>query len=193
MIGTRNSGRGSFTPVDTVFGGLGFIAGLGAAVYGYTLFPSLALAIFVFAMVSYLVGRALPDVIIEPRKAQRVVYFALLPAVGTATLYASYLLWEGMWIAMFSGFVGGGVAQVLVGRVLSPKGRKEEAGEDLDRAGIRPEEWGEPGPDDFGYRSYLRGRLLRKDLPGEPLPKYRWYAEGKPHHHAAGDKNRDEK
>ena len=140
MIGTRNDGRGGFTPVDAVFGGLGFIAGLGAAIYGYTLFPSLALALFVFAMVSYLVGRALPDVITEARKVQRIAYFALLPAVGTAALYASYLLWQSMWLAVILGFVSGGIAQALLGWALFPKVRKEEAEEDLDRAGIRPED-----------------------------------------------------
>jgi hypothetical protein len=68
MIGTRYGGRGGFTLLDAIFGGLGFIAGLSAAIYGYTLLPSLALALFVFAMVSYLVGRALPDLITKPAR-----------------------------------------------------------------------------------------------------------------------------
>jgi hypothetical protein len=155
MIRTRHVGRGSVTPVDAVFGGLGFVAGLGAAIYGYTLFPSLALAIFVFAAVSYLVGRAVPDVITDERKVQRAAYFALLPAVGAAVVYAGYLLWEGMWLAVILGFVAGGIAQALLGRALFPKVRKEEAKE-LDRAGIRPEGWGEPGPEDLGYRWWRR-------------------------------------
>ena len=156
MIRTRHIGRGSFTPVDAVFGALGFVAGLGAAIYGYTLIPSLALAIFIFAAVSYLVGRALPDVITEERKAQRAAYFALLPAVGAVVVYASYLLWEGIWLAVILGFVAGGVAQALFGLALLPKVRKEERAEELDRAGIRPEEWGEPGPDDLGWRWWRR-------------------------------------
>ena len=135
---------------------LGFVAGLGAAVYGYALFPSLALAIFVFAAVSYLVGRALPDVITEDRRLQRVAYLALLLAVGSVVVYASYLLWEGMWLAVILGFVAGGIAQAVVGRTLFPQVRKEEEAEELDRAGIRAEEWGEPGPEDLGWRWWRR-------------------------------------
>ncbi len=33
-------------PLDALFGGVGFVAGLAAAIYGYTLFFSLALALF---------------------------------------------------------------------------------------------------------------------------------------------------
>jgi hypothetical protein len=156
MIRTRHVGRGGFTPVDGLFGALGFVAGLGAAIYGYTLFPSLALAIFVFAAVAYLVGRAVPDVITEERKVQRAAYFVLLPAVGAAVVYASYLLWEGMWLAVILGFVAGSIAQALLGRALFPKVRKEEQAEELDWTGIRPEEWGEPGPEDLGYRWWRR-------------------------------------
>ena len=164
MIGTRYGGRGGFTPLDAIFGGVGFIAGLAAAIYGYTLLPSLALALFVFAMVSYLVGRALPDLIAETRKVQRAVYFTLLPLFGTVTLYASYLLWESMWLAAILGFVGGGLVQTLLGWALFPKVRKEEAAEDLDRAGIRPEEWGESSPDDLGWR----GRIHAHGSEGSP-------------------------
>ena len=133
-------------------GSVGFIAGLGAAIYVYTLSPSLALVLFVFAMSSYLVVRALPVTISEARKVQRMAYFALLPAAGTVALYAIYLLWESMGLAVISGFVGGGIAQALLGRALFPKVRKEEADEDLDQSGIRPEKWGELGPDELGYR-----------------------------------------
>jgi hypothetical protein len=76
----------------------------------------------------------------------------LLPLCGTTALYASYLLWESMWLAVILGFVGGGIVQALLGWALFPKVREEEAAEDLDRAGIRPEEWGEPGPEDLGWR-----------------------------------------
>jgi hypothetical protein len=175
MIRTRHVGKGSFTTVDAVFGVLGFVAGLGAAIYGYALFPSLALAIFVFAAVSYLVGRGLPDVITEDLKAQRAAYFALLPAVGAVVVYASYLLWEGMWLAVILGFVAGGAAQALLGRTLFPMVRKEEQAEELDRAGIRPEEWGEPGPDDLAYRGE-RWYLGPHDIG------YRWYSRWRRHH-----------
>jgi hypothetical protein len=152
MVGTRNDSGRSIEPLDVLFGGVGFVAGLAAAIYGYTLFFSLALALFFFAMVSYVVGRALPDVITEPHRVRRIAYFALLPMIGTIVLYASYLLWESMWLAVILGFVGGGIVQALVGWALLPQIRKEEAEEELDRAGIRPEEWGEPGPYDLGWR-----------------------------------------
>jgi fatty acid desaturase len=126
--------------VAAVFGALGFVFGLGAAIYGYSLLPSLALTVFVFAAVFYLVGRALPDVITEERKAQRAAYFTLLPAVGAVEVYAGYLLWGGMWLAVILGFVAGGVAQVLLGRALFPRVREEEEAEELERAGMRPEE-----------------------------------------------------
>lgn len=183
MIRTRHGGRRNFTPVDAVFGALGFIAGLGAAIYSYTLLSSLALAIFVFAVVSYLAGRALPDVISEDRKVQRAAYFALLPTVGTAALYASYLLWEGMWLAVIFGFVAGGIAQALLGRALFPQVRKEEVAEERERAGIRPEEWGEPGPNDFVYRG--NGWYLGPDDLG-----YRWYRWWRRRHYATDTRNR---
>jgi hypothetical protein len=186
MTRTRHGGRGGFTPVDAVFGVLGFIVGLGAVLYGYTLIPSLALAIFVFVVVSHLVGRALPDVITEDRKVQRAAYFALLPTVGTAALYASYLLWDGMWLAVILGFVAGGIAQTLLGRTLFPQVRKEEGAEERDRAGIRPEEWREPGPNDLVYRG--NGWYLGPDDLG-----YRWYRWWRRRHYATDARNRGER
>ena len=97
--------------MDAIFGGLGFIAGLAAAVYGYALLPSLALAIFALAAVSYPVGSALPDAIADERRVR--------PTPPSAHGRRRGRLGE-------LPLVAGGVTRALLGRALFPRARGGE-------------------------------------------------------------------
>ena len=123
---------------------------LGLVAAGFTLdrVPHWELPVFVFAMVYYVVGRALPDLVTEPHKMQRAFYFGLLPAVGSLTLYAAFQAWGHMWLAVLLGFAVGCTAQALLGRTVVPAVSAEEQAADA-KEWLHTETWGDAGPHDL--------------------------------------------
>ncbi len=112
--------------IRSVFGLLAWIGGIGAAIYAFRWMSSYALAIFVFLMVLHIVGRGIPDVITDPQKIQRVLFFALYPAMCTAVVYYTYRWWGRMWLAVILGVVLGAVLSGVAGAVLFPRVAQEE-------------------------------------------------------------------
>ena len=144
------------TPVHSVLGEIAPAVGLAAAVYGYTLFASLALAIVVFATVYYVVGRAAPDVITEAHKVQRTLYFALLPVIGTATLICK--------LPSLGAHVAGGNLRLCRWRAGPDPHRADNASQSTRRRKSGK-------PETFGHQAggVGRARPQRPRVPGEPM------------------------
>jgi hypothetical protein len=105
---------------------VGFAAAIGAAIYSHDRKPSIWLALVVFALVADTLGRRLADVLEKPRKLQRLLYVALLPATATLILYGSYTLWERMWLAAIIALPLAALVQAALGRLLVPPVAREE-------------------------------------------------------------------
>lgn len=112
--------------IRAVFNLLAWIGAIAAAFYAYRWISSYALAIFVFLMVMHIVGRGIPDVITDPNKIQRVLFFALYPAICAALVYFTYQWWGRMWLAVILGLVLGAIFNGLAGAVLFPRVYREE-------------------------------------------------------------------
>lgn len=91
--------------VQGLFGLLALVGGVGGGWYAHAQTSSWWLAGFVFLIVSFVVGRGIPDVITDPDKGQRIMFFGLPPLVATAALSGAYWLWETWWLAVMIGFV----------------------------------------------------------------------------------------
>jgi hypothetical protein len=113
---------------------VGFFGAIAAGIYTYTATSEWALAIFVFVMVSYLVGRGLGDVLTEPHKVKRTIYFAIPAVAATAVLYVTQAWWGTWWLAVLLGLV---VGAVIIGGVLDvvlfPGITREEAQDTAER------------------------------------------------------------
>ena len=98
-----------------VFSILGLAFAIGAGIFTYTKITSWALAIFVFLWTQFFVARAIPDLITDPNKIKRFIFFALHPAAGVALLLGTYELWQIWWLSALIGYLGG----LFLGRILA--------------------------------------------------------------------------
>jgi hypothetical protein len=112
--------------IRNVFGVLAVLAGVLAAIYAYRLSSSVALAIYVFLFTNYIVSRGVADVITDPHKIRRVLYFSLQPALSTGVLYLVYRLWGRMWLAVVLGIVLGVILHALLAPRFFPRIHVEE-------------------------------------------------------------------
>jgi hypothetical protein len=120
--------------VQARFAVIAVLAAIGAAVSAYLVTSSWALPIFVFLMTLYLVARGVPDVITDPQKLKRALYFLAMPAVAAGVLALAYWWWDRWWLAVLLGFVVGvplGVAAAVLG---FPRIAEEEIADDEERA-----------------------------------------------------------
>lgn len=104
--------------VRAVFGLLALIVATGTAVYAFRQVPSWALAIFVFLIAMHVVGQGIPDVITSPKKTERVLFFALYPAICAALLYVSYRWWHRMWLSVVVAIVVAAILNAATGVLL---------------------------------------------------------------------------
>lgn len=95
----------------------------------------MGVAVFVFLLGQYVVGRAVCDLITDPDRFRRAVYFAVLPVVAIGLLVGANQIWDSMWSAVLIGLVGGWVTQQLIGGLLLPGIRAEERADDLEHVG----------------------------------------------------------
>ncbi len=105
---------------------VGFAVGIAAAAFSYERKPSVWLALVVFMLVADTLGRRLADVVAQPRKLQRLVYVALLPAASAAAVYGIYAASEQMWLAAVLALPAGALVQAVLGRLLVPTVAREE-------------------------------------------------------------------
>lgn len=116
----------SIQGVRTLFGFLALVAAVGGAIYAYTLEGSVWLSLFVAVFAVHLVGRAGADLVTDPDKLQRALYFLLLPALATAVLATTHALWETWWLSTLLGLVGGIVLNAILAPRLFPRVHREE-------------------------------------------------------------------
>lgn len=119
--------------IHAIFGLAGLIIGGAAAWYAYNETSSIALAIFVLVMVQNYIGRGLGDVVTDPEKVKRFVYFTLQPVLAGGVLWLTYQWWDKMWLSAILGFVVGGLLWALVAAVFLPKIAREEDQDNVDR------------------------------------------------------------
>lgn len=100
--------------VRGVFGLLGLVAAVAGGVIAYNESSSWALTVFVAFMAMYVVARFLPELLTEPQKGRRFVFFGVPPLLAVAALVGAYELWGRWWLAMLIGFALG-----LVGWAIS--------------------------------------------------------------------------
>jgi len=119
---------GGAKTIKTLLAVTGFVGAIIAGVYTYMTTSDWALVIYAFVIVSYLVGRGLGDVLTEPHKTKRTMFFAIPALTATGVLYVTHAWWGMWWLAVLLGLVVGGA---LIGGVLStvlfPGIAKEEA------------------------------------------------------------------
>jgi hypothetical protein len=129
----RRDDRQSVQKLRTVFSLLGLASAIAAGIFTYTRTTSWALAIFVFLWTQFIVARALPDLITDPDKIKRFIFFFLHPAVGVALLFGAYNLWEIWWLASLIGYIGGLFLGRLIAAILLPRISLEETQDDEKR------------------------------------------------------------
>jgi hypothetical protein len=119
---------------------LGMAAGAGAGWYALTRddVGSAWLAAFVGVLVFNFISRAFADVLSEPKKIRRLLYFALTPALAGLSFYYTYQWWETWWLSFLLGFVFGGILTSALGSVLFPSIHKEETADTRSRWKVKP-------------------------------------------------------
>jgi len=136
-LGSVGSGRPAAAAgvrrIRNVFGVIAFFAGVLAAIYTYRSSSSVALAIYVFLFANYIVSRGVADVVTDPYKVRRILYFSLQPALSTGVLYLVYRLWGKMWLAVLLGIVLGVFLHALLAPRLFPRIHVEEGRDSAQR------------------------------------------------------------
>ena len=124
---------GSTFVVQALFGFLALLMAIGAAIYAYSVESSVWLSIFVAILTLNLIGRGVADLITDPQKLRRALYFLLFPALATGVLWGTYELWGAWWLSALLGVVGGAVLNVLIAPLLFPHIHREETLDSLQR------------------------------------------------------------
>jgi hypothetical protein len=133
--GVRRSSR---TPLRRTLSLLALLTGVAGGIWAWAVERSIALSIYVFYMLFVFVGRGLGDVVTDPKKVRRFLYFSLNPVFGTAILVGTYRLWGMWWLSAILGVLGGAVAWALLGTWWFPAvNREEEADTESRRRGRR--------------------------------------------------------
>jgi hypothetical protein len=102
--GGRPRGR-RIERIRATFNRLAWIGAIAAAIYAYKWMASYALGIFAFLVVRHAVAWGIPEVITDPNKIQRILFYALYPAICAAVVYYTYQWWDRMWLAVIVGLV----------------------------------------------------------------------------------------
>jgi hypothetical protein len=140
--------------VRSIFALLAFIIGGAVAWYAYSQTSSWALVLFAFLATLYVGSRVIPDIITDPDKPARVVYFGLPFVIAISALAASYWLWQAWWLAVVIAFAAGFVGQ-LAANIMFPEIAAEEAEDTATRMGRDYRQ--EPRPEQpSGYREEPR-------------------------------------
>ena len=93
----------------------GHVAALVGALIALFL-ASWELALFVYPMTVFVVGRGLAHVVTDQGKVERLLFFGLTPLTGISGLLVAYLVWERWWAASLLG-----AAAALAGNLLAKK------------------------------------------------------------------------
>ena len=130
---TRKGVSAGTKTVRVVFGLLAWAGAVVAAFYAYDRAGSVWLSVFVGLMVLQVVGRGAADVITDPKKVQRTLYFLLGPALATAVLYGAYEAWKTWWLAFVLAIVVGAILNLILASRLFPDIHREETEDTVSR------------------------------------------------------------
>jgi hypothetical protein len=119
--------------VHNIFGVIGLVVGLAGAAAAVVLTGSWFLGAFVLLLALSYIGRGAGDLVTDPNKVQRFVYFTLQPALCVGLLVVAYQLWERMWLATLLGYLVGSLLWVIVATLAFPKVTTEEAADTDER------------------------------------------------------------
>lgn len=124
--------------VRSLFGLVGLAAGLFIGWLAYDRTGSVVLAVFAGLLAMNYIGRGVADVITDPQKGRRFVFFTLPLVFAVGGLAGGYTIWGVWWVAVIVGFalyvVGSVVATVLFPRIAA-----EEAADSESRMGVKPQ------------------------------------------------------
>lgn len=120
--------------VRSLFGLLGLAVGIFGGWLAYDRTNSVVLAVFVGLLAMNYIGRGVADVITDPQKGRRFVFFTLPLIFAVGGLAGAYTLWGVWWVAVVVGFVLYVVGSV-VATVLFPRIAAEEAADSESRMG----------------------------------------------------------
>ena len=115
------------------------LLGIGVGIYGgwqaHDWTKSVWLAVFVALMAVNYISRGVADVITDPQKGRRFVFFTLPLIFAVGGLAGAYALWDRWWVAVIVGFVLYGVGS-MVATLVFPRIALEEAKDNADRMGV---------------------------------------------------------
>jgi WD40 repeat protein len=126
--------RQSVNATRAVFRILAIAAAVGASVYAYKETSSWWLVMFVAFMALYAVGRVIPDLMTEPEKGRRALFFGIPLLVAVAGLIVAFSLWGEWWLAVVVGFAVGAIGW-LISLSSFPRIADEEQRDSLERIG----------------------------------------------------------
>jgi len=119
-----------------LFSILGMAAGAGAGWLAYSWSDrSWVLAVFVGLLVMNLIARGVADLITDPQKGRRLVFFTLPTVLAAGGLAGAYALWHKWWLAVLIGAVFYFIGQVVV-TIMLPHIAAEEQADSASRLGV---------------------------------------------------------
>ena len=122
--------------VRGLFGLIGLAAGIVAGWQAYDRTGSIALGVFLGLLLMNYLARGVGDILTDPEKGKRLVFFTLPVLISLGGVAGAYLLWERWWLAVTLGVVAYFIGLFIVTLML-PKIAAEEAEDDRVRAGIQ--------------------------------------------------------
>jgi hypothetical protein len=122
--------------VRGLFGLLGLAAGIVVGWQAYDRSGSIALGVFLGLLLANYIARGVGDIVTDPEKGKRLVFFTLPVLISLGGLAGTYLLWERWWLAVTLGVVAYLIGLFIVTLML-PKIAAEEAEDDRVRTGIQ--------------------------------------------------------
>lgn len=127
--------------VRAVFTFVAVVAAIAGSVYAYSVEESVWLSIFVALIALQLFGRGIPDVITDPDKVVRALYFLFLPALATGILAVTYALSGRWWLSVPIALVGAVILNTLLAPRLFPRIHQQETLDSARRLAqaLRPE------------------------------------------------------
>lgn len=122
----------------SLFGLVGLAAGLFLGWLAYDRTQSVVFAVFAGLIAMNYIGRGIGDVITDPQKGRRFVFFTLPMIFAFAGLALGYVIWAVWWVASVVGFVLYFVGSV-VAAIMFPRIAAEEAEDSEIRMGRKPQ------------------------------------------------------
>jgi hypothetical protein len=118
--------------VQGVFGVIGLVAAIAGGWYAWTQSHSIWLVAYVAFLTMWVIARGFADIVTDPQKVKRAIFFLLGPALSVGTTYLTYQLWGLMWLSTLLGFfialpIGMAITRAMFPRIALEEDRDTEA------------------------------------------------------------------